>query len=138
MTAAIDAESVKAFARALGESDPLYLDDEAARKGPFGAIVAPPTYPIAFMAQAMSGLKLQMGSNDQGKVYLNGAQLLVFDKTRALAKDQNTANDVQLRKGENLLVFKVVNEKGAWQGCIRFTDRNNQPVRNLQISLTPQ
>ena len=88
--------------------------------------------------QAMSGLKLQMGSNDQGKVYLNGAQLLVFDKTRALAKDQNTANDVQLRKGENLLVFKVVNEKGAWQGCIRFTDRNNQPVRNLQISLTPQ
>jgi acyl dehydratase len=55
VTAAIDAESVKAFARALGESDPLYLDDEAAKKGPFGAIVAPPTYPIAFMAQAMAG-----------------------------------------------------------------------------------
>jgi hypothetical protein len=88
--------------------------------------------------QAMTGLKLQMGSNDHAKVYLNGAHLLVFDKTRTLGKDQSTANDVQLLKGENLVVFKVVNEKNAWQGCIRFTDKNNQPVRTLQISLTPQ
>lgn len=55
VTAAIDPESVKAFARALGETEPLYLDEAAAAKGPFGAIVAPPTYPIAFMAQAMAG-----------------------------------------------------------------------------------
>lgn len=88
--------------------------------------------------QAMNGLKLQMGSNDQAKVYLNGAHLLIFDKTRSLAKDQSTANDVQLQRGENLLVFKVVNEKGGWSGCIRFTDRNNQPLKGLQISLTPQ
>jgi len=55
VTATIDPQSVKTFARALGETDPLYLDEEAARKGPFGAIVAPPTYPIAFMAQSMAG-----------------------------------------------------------------------------------
>lgn len=55
VTATIDPESVKAFARALGETDPLYLDDDAAKRGPFGAIVAPPTYPIAFMAQSMAG-----------------------------------------------------------------------------------
>jgi len=55
VTATIDPESVKAFARALGETDPLYLDDAAAASGPFGAIVAPPTYPIAFMAQSMAG-----------------------------------------------------------------------------------
>lgn len=55
VTATIDPESVKAFARALGETDPLYLDDAVAARGPFGAIVAPPTYPIAFMAQSMAG-----------------------------------------------------------------------------------
>jgi hypothetical protein len=88
--------------------------------------------------QAMAGLKLQMGSNDQSKVYLNGAHLLVVDKTRTLQKDQSTANDVQLQRGENLLVFKVVNEKGGWQGCIRFTDRNNQPIRTLQVATSPQ
>lgn len=55
VTATIDVDSVTAFARALGETEPLYLDDAAAQASPFGAIVAPPTYPIAFMAQSMAG-----------------------------------------------------------------------------------
>src|SRR5207244_4667789 len=43
------------FARALGDPNPLYVDGNAAARGPFGGIVAPPTYPIAFMTQAMAG-----------------------------------------------------------------------------------
>jgi acyl dehydratase len=54
-TATIDADSVKQFAYALGDADPLYVDEKAAQAGPFGALVAPPTYPIAFMAQSMAG-----------------------------------------------------------------------------------
>jgi len=97
-------------------------------------------YAVAYVhaPQAMSGLKLLMGSNVPSKVYLNGAHLLVADKTRTLEKDQNVANDVQLKPGENLLVFKVVNEKAGWQGCIRFTDRNNQPIRSLLVATAPQ
>src|SRR2546428_11780678 len=53
--ATVQAEHVIAFARALGDLNPLYVDPEAVRRGPFGAIVAPPTYPIAFMAQALAG-----------------------------------------------------------------------------------
>jgi len=51
----VQAEHVAAFARALGDANPLYVDPEAARRGPFGTIVAPPTYPIAFMTQALAG-----------------------------------------------------------------------------------
>ena len=54
-SATVSAEHVAEFARALGDPNPLYVDPEAARRGPFGAIVAPPTYPIAFMAQALAG-----------------------------------------------------------------------------------
>src|SRR5712692_2611897 len=54
-SATVTAEHIAAFARALGDANPLYLDPEAARRGPFGAVVAPPTYPIAFMTQAMAG-----------------------------------------------------------------------------------
>jgi acyl dehydratase len=54
-SATVTAEHVAAFARALGDLNPLYVDPEAARRGPFGAVVAPPTYPIAFMTQAMAG-----------------------------------------------------------------------------------
>ena len=54
-SATVSAEHVADFARALGDPNPLYLDGDAARRGPFGAPVAPPTYPIAFMTQAMAG-----------------------------------------------------------------------------------
>ena len=54
-SATVTAEHVAAFARALGDLNPLYLDPEAARRGPFGSVVAPLTYPIAFMTQAMAG-----------------------------------------------------------------------------------
>jgi acyl dehydratase len=54
-SATVTPEHVAAFARALGDPDPLYVDAETARRGPFGGLIAPPTYPIAFMVQAMSG-----------------------------------------------------------------------------------
>jgi acyl dehydratase len=54
-TATVTAEHVAAFARALGDPNPLYSDPEAAARSEFGGIVAPPTYPIAFMTQAMAG-----------------------------------------------------------------------------------
>ena len=54
-SATVEAEHVAAFARALGDPNPLYVDPQAAARGPFHGIVAPPTYPIAFMIQALSG-----------------------------------------------------------------------------------
>ena len=42
-SATVTAEHVAAFARALGDDNPLYTDEAAARRGPFGGIVAPPT-----------------------------------------------------------------------------------------------
>jgi acyl dehydratase len=54
-SATVTAQHVAEFAHALGDENPLYVDADAAAHGPFGAIVAPPTYPIAFMTQAMAG-----------------------------------------------------------------------------------
>jgi acyl dehydratase len=39
-------EKVREFARALGESDPVYSDPEVARARGFADVVAPPTYAI--------------------------------------------------------------------------------------------
>jgi acetyl esterase/lipase len=93
------------------------------------------TYVIA--DAEMSGLKLQMGSNDQARVYLNGKSVLKFDETRTLEKDQNAAENITLNKGVNVIVFKVVNEKNNWQGCLRFTDRTGAPVKGLKVALAP-
>jgi hypothetical protein len=85
-----------------------------------------------------SNLQLKMGSNDEGKVYLNGKMLLKATEARALEQDSDTARNVTLNKGVNVVVFKIFNEGGSdWQGCLRFTDSAGKGVTNLVIRLEP-
>ena len=96
-------------------------------------------YAVAYVVAdaEMTGLTLQMGSNDQGKVYLNGKELVKFAETRTIDKDQDQAQNVTLNKGVNTLVFKVINEMNNWQGCIRFTDKAKAPVKSIKVRLEP-
>ena len=83
-----------------------------------------------------SKLQLKMGSNDQGKVYLNGKLLLKTSEPRTLERDADVVSDVTLNKGVNVVVFKIFNEGGSdWQGCLRFTDASGHAVTNLVIRL---
>lgn len=82
----------------------------------------------------LDGLKLQAGSNDQCKAYLNGVQVLVSEEGRTLEKDASSAN-VALKKGRNVVIFKVLNETNNWQGCLRFTGKDGAAVRNLKVTL---
>src|SRR5262245_39728247 len=50
----INAASAIEFARALGETNPMYLDENAAKKAGYPNVIAVPTYPIAFMAESMN------------------------------------------------------------------------------------
>ena len=40
----ITKDEILKFAEALGETNPLYTDEEAAAQGPYGGLVAPPTF----------------------------------------------------------------------------------------------
>ena len=41
-------EMIRKFTDALGENNPLYVDDEAAKKGPYRGVVAPPSFAVTF------------------------------------------------------------------------------------------
>ena len=133
-SATVSAEHIAAFARALGDANPLYLDTQAAKAGPFGTIVAPPTYPIAFMIEAMSGgmdTFLELGLNFMTLVH--GEQ--EFEYTRPI------------RAGESLTLtgrIADVYEKSSANGVLDFViletealDAGGHPVffsRNTLIS----
>ncbi len=94
-------------------------------------------YAVAYInADDQVKARLAVGSNDQCKVWLNGKQVIKFTETRTLDKDTDSA-DVVLNKGQNVLVFKVINEKNNWQGAARFL-QNGAPVKNIRIATTPQ
>ncbi|MBI5770549.1 MAG: hypothetical protein HZA93_22420 [Verrucomicrobia bacterium] len=84
-----------------------------------------------------SGLTLHLNSNDQGKVYLNGKELVKFTDTRTLEKDaEDKATGVTLKKGVNVLVLKVINEENNWQGSVRFFD-GAKPFTDFKVATAP-
>ena len=94
-------------------------------------------YAVAYLtADEDMSVTLAMGSNDQAKVWLNGQEVVKATEGRGLAMDSDKS-EVRLVRGQNILIFKVVNETNNWQGCVRFLN-GAVPVRNLRISLTPQ
>lgn len=94
-------------------------------------------YAVAYViADEDMAVKLSVGSNDQCKAWVNGKQVLRFAETRTLDKDTDSG-DVTLVKGQNVLVFKVINEKNNWQGAARFV-KDGAGVTNLKIALAPQ
>jgi hypothetical protein len=85
----------------------------------------------------MEDLTMKTGSDDQSKVYLNGKEVFKNEEARSTDKDQDSTPNLTLARGVNTIVFKIVNEKVDWSGCLRFTDKDGNPVRNIKVALKP-
>jgi hypothetical protein len=79
---------------------------------------------------------MALGSNDQSRLYLNGKDIYAFQDARTLELDADKGK-VHLKKGVNVVVFKVINEQNSWQGAMRFLDKTGAPVTDLKIKLSP-
>lgn len=44
----VTGEMVANFCAAIGETNPIHIDPEAAKKGPYGALIAPPSFAVTF------------------------------------------------------------------------------------------
>ncbi len=82
-------------------------------------------------------LKLKMGSDDQGKVWINGKDVLKYEGDRPAAPDQDNADNIALNKGVNTVLFKVVNGAGGFQGILRFTHPDGSTFMDARLSLNP-
>jgi hypothetical protein len=80
---------------------------------------------------------LKTGSDDQAKVYLNGKEVLKQEEGRPLERDEDST-EIILRKGVNVLVFKVINEKEDWSGCARLLDKDGKVLKGLKVSVAPK
>jgi hypothetical protein len=79
---------------------------------------------------------LAVASNDQGRIYFNGADIYAFTEARPLMLDADKGK-VTLKKGINVMTFKITNEQNAWQGAMRLMDKSGSPLKNVRIKLTP-
>ncbi len=85
----------------------------------------------------IANVKLKIGSDDSSLWKLNDTEVIRVYSGRATDKDQDTKEGLTLKKGVNVLKFAVINGEGEFSICARFVDKDDKPVKNLKISLTP-
>jgi len=79
---------------------------------------------------------MAVASNDEGKIYFNCEDIYAFSEPRTLMLDSDKGK-VTLKKGVNVIVFKVINEQNSWQGAMRLLDKSGAPLKDIKIQLSP-
>jgi hypothetical protein len=78
---------------------------------------------------------VRAGSDDQAKLYVNGKEVYRQPKARGLELDQDA---ITLRKGSNVLVFKVVNQGGPGPyGSVHLVTKDGAAPDGIEFRLTP-
>ena len=83
-------------------------------------------------------LQLLLGCNGRAKVYLNGTSIYKTASSGHFTADRESVPRIFLKAGLNVLIIKVGNETKGWQGSLRLTDDQGNPVRGLRITLNPK
>ena len=76
---------------------------------------------------------LKFDSDDQGKIWINGAQVFTHTKAFSAVIDNYTI-PVTLKQGKNSILVKVCEEEGGWGFYLRITDTDGKPIEDLEIS----
>ena len=70
----VEKGAVRKFAEAIGDPNPIYVDEEAARASRYGGLIAPPTFPRTFEYGTVEGL----GPPGQG--YIHGEHRISYER----------------------------------------------------------
>jgi acyl dehydratase len=94
----VEKGAIRRFAEALGDPNPIYVDEAAARAAGYPALAAPPTFPVALTANERFRHSLDLGTRS----ILHGEQQFEYVRP-VLAGDRITVRskvaDVQERAG---------------------------------------
>ena len=83
-------------------------------------------------SDAAGPARLEMGSDDGIKVWLNGKVVHANDTPGAAIAGEEKAK-VSLAQGWNTLMLKIVQDTGPWEFCARFRSPDGGPMTGLRV-----
>jgi acyl dehydratase len=127
---AVGREKIREYAAAVGETNPLHHDLEAARAAGYDDLVAPPMFAVVYAARAVAPAILdpEVGINfammvHAGQEFVWGPLVVAGDEITTTA----SVKDVSERGGMSFYVFESVSENqrgdtvctGTWTQLVR-------------------
>jgi acyl dehydratase len=130
VTYAVGREKVKEYALAVGESNPLHLDPEAARAAGYADVVAPPMFAVVYSSPAVGPAIFDPEVAMNFAMMVHGGQEFRWGKP-VVAGDEITTTvsveDISERGGMAFYVFESVSSNqggdqvsvGTWTNIVR-------------------
>jgi acyl dehydratase len=127
---AVGREKIREYALAVGESNPLHLDPEAARAAGYPDVVAPPMFAVVFSSRAITAPLFDPEVGIDFAHMVHGGQEFRWGPL-VVAGDEITTRltvkDVSERGGMGFYVFETVSENqrgetvctGLWTNIVR-------------------
>ena len=129
-TYAVGRETIKEYAHAVGESNPVHLDHEAARAAGYADVVAPPMFAVVYSAPAMGPVLFDPDVAMNFAAMVHGGQEFAWGPP-VVAGDELTTQveckSIEARDGKGFYVFESVttNQRGetvctaTWTNIVR-------------------
>jgi acyl dehydratase len=129
-TYAVGREKVREYALAVGESNPLYLDPEAARAAGYADVVAPPMFAVVYGMRAVMPVLFDPELGIDFARLLHGAQQFEWGPLVVAGDEISTivsVGDVSERGGNRFYVLKTTSTNqrgeavcvGTWSNIVR-------------------
>ncbi len=127
---AVGREKVREYARAVGETNPLHLDVEAARAAGYADVVAPPMFAVVYSVPSLGPLVLDPEVELNLAMMVHGGQEFVWGPL-VVAGDEITTTasvkDISESDGRGYYVFESVSVnrrgeevcRGTWTNIVR-------------------
>jgi acyl dehydratase len=127
---AVGREKIREYAAAVGETNPLHLDLQAARAAGYADVVAPPMFAVVYASRAVVPALFdpEVGLNfarmvHGGQDFRWGPVVVAGDEISTTA----TVSDISARGGMEFFVFESVSENqrgevvctGTWTNIVR-------------------
>ena len=127
---AVGREKIKEYARAVGETNPVHLDVDAARARGFADVVAPPMFAVVYSAPSMGppifDPEVEMNFAMMvhgGQVFEWGPVVVAGDEVTTIAR----VKEISERDGRAYYVFETISMnqrgeqvcRGTWTNIVR-------------------
>lgn len=126
----IGKEKIKEYARAVGDTNPLYLDDEKAKASKYGGIIAPPTFAVVFAKDPVGRMLLDPELALNLMMLVHGEQEFEFLKVIRpgdVITTEGEIAEIYEKKGKSFVSMVTTSKnqngddvcKGKWMFVIR-------------------
>jgi acyl dehydratase len=130
VTYAVGREKIREYASAVGETNPLHFDVDAARAAGYADVVAPPMFAVVYSFRSIGGALLDPEVGMNFALMVHGGQAFAWGPLVVAGDEISTATtvkDISERGGMTFYVFESVSENqraeqvcvGTWTNIVR-------------------